>query len=75
MQRPIHRALKALLGLVFSWKAIGSHGRPVSRGIPTSLKFSLALDKDWGRQSLKPALSFSELAHGRACWNPSSTVS
>lgn len=46
-QRPDHKALKASLSLAFIRRALGSHqGRPVSRGVPRSLKLSLAPPKD-----------------------------
>lgn len=45
------------LNLVFIWRVLGSHGRCVSRGVPGSLKLSLALGRDGGRWSLQPAVS------------------
>lgn len=45
-QRPDRKALKASLSLAFIRRALGSHGRPVSRGVPRSLTLSPALAKD-----------------------------
>lgn len=45
-QRPDRKALRASLSLAFIWRALGSHRRRVSRGVPRSLKLSPALAKD-----------------------------